>query len=103
MDLELKIVGIVENSSEFLFLISVFFFFLKITSVEDDGSIGVKFFNYVREKGYRMSDLEYTISRTDVAKVIQPPVIRHISKSRGWVIFKEDLNVSTESYSDFSI
>ena len=71
--------------------------------MEDDGIL-VKFFNYVHHKGFRMSDLEYSISRSDVVKVIQPPVIRHISKSRGWVIFREDfLNVSTESYSDFSI
>ena len=50
-----------------------------------------------------MSDLEYTISNTDVLKKIKPPVIRQISKSRGWVVFREDLNVSSESYSDFSI
>ena len=87
----------------FLELICFLFFLLKISSVEDDESIVVKFFHNTRDKGFVMIDLEYTIARKDVQKKIQPPVIRHISKSRGWVIFKEDLNVSSESYSDFSI
>ena len=60
----------------------------------------VKFFSHTHDKGFRMNDLEYTISRTDVQKKIQPPIIRQISKSRGW----ENLNVSSESYRlDFSI
>ena len=63
----------------------------------------VKFFTHTRDKGFRMNDLEYTISRADVQKRIQPPVIRQISKSHGWVIFRENLNVSSESYSNFSI
>ena len=50
-----------------------------------------------------MIDLEYTISLSDVVTKIKPPVIKQISKSRGWVIFSADLNVSEESYSDFSI
>ena len=79
------------------------FFILKINSVEDDKSMVVKFFHNTHDKGFVMIDLEYTIARKDVQKKIQPPVIQHISKSRGWVIFKEDLNVSSESYSDFLI
>ena len=78
-------------------------FLLKISSVEDDESMVVKFFHKTHDKGFVMIDLEYTICRKDVQKKIQPPVIRHISKSRGWVIFKDDLNVSSDSYSDFSI
>ena len=86
-------------------LISYFvFFFLKISKVESDGTLCVKFFGYVSDKGYRMNDLEYTISTDDVVRVIDPPVIKHVSKRRGWVLFRDrDLNVSSESYSDFSI
>ena len=50
-----------------------------------------------------MIDLEYAISLSDIVTKIKPPVIKQISKSSGWVIFSADLNVSEESYSDFSI
>ena len=59
-----------------------FFFLFKISTVEDDGSILLKFFNYVCDKVFWMNDLEYSISPSDVAKVIQPSVIWHISKKQ---------------------
>ena len=73
--------------------------------MEDDGTLSVKFFRYTADKGYRLNEeLEYSITVDDVARVIEPPVIKQISKRRGWVIFKDQgLNVSSESYSDFSI
>ena len=80
-----------------------FVFLLKISSVEDDESMLVKVFHKTLDKGFVMINLEYTITRKDVQKKIPPPVIRHISKSCGWVIFKDNLNVSSDSYSDFSI
>ena len=81
-----------------------FFFWFKISKVETDGLLSVKFFSYVSDKGYRINNLEYSISVTDVVRIIEPPVIKHVSKRRGWVLFKDgDLNVSSESYSDFSI
>ena len=49
-----------------------------------------------------MIDLEYAISFSDVVKKIKPPVIKQISKNRGWIIFSANLNVSEESHSDFS-
>ena len=60
---------------------------------------------YTTDKGYRLNEeVMYTITVTDVLRVIEPPILKHISKRRGWVIFKDkELNVSSESYSDFSI
>ena len=82
----------------------VWCFFLKIRTVEEDGGIVVTFFTYVSDKGFRMNDLEYTITTQDVVRKIEPPVIKQVSKRRGWVLFKEtDLNVSCDSYTDFSI
>ena len=64
----------------------------------------MKFFKYIKDKGFEMADIEYEIDRNDVLRKIHPPVIKHISKRRGWCLFREnDLNVSEESYSDFSI
>ena len=46
----------------------------------------------------------YTINVDDVVREIEPPILKQISKRRGWVIFKDkELNVLSESYSDFSI
>ena len=80
-------------------------FYFKISKVETDGTLGVNFFFYVTDKGYRLNeDLEYNILLDDVLRIIEPPVIKHVSKRQGWVVFKDkDLNVSAESYSDFSI
>ena len=74
-----------------------------VTGVED-ATLPVKIFKYVKDKGYDMSDIEYEINIKDVLKKIDAPFIRNISKWRGWMQFNEkDLNVSEESYSDFSI
>ena len=82
-----------------------FFFFFKISEVKTDGSLFVQFFMYTTDKGYRLNEeVKYTITVADVLRVIELPILKHISKRRGWVIFKDkELNVSSESYSDFSI
>ena len=71
--------------------------------METDGSLSVNFFSFVSDKGYWINELEYNILAMDVMRIIDPPIIKHVSKRRGWVLFKDkDLNVSSESYSDFS-
>ena len=55
--------------------------------MEPDGIL-VKFFSYVLDKAYWMNDLEYTINEVDIDRKIDPPVIKHVSKMRGWVLFK---------------
>ena len=83
----------------------LFFFFFKISEVEADGGLLVQLFTYATEKGYRLNEeVKYTITVADVLRVIEPPILKHISKRQGWVIFKDkELNASSESYSDFSI
>ena len=85
-----------------MFRFSIFF---KISEVETDGSLLVQLFTYTTDKGYRLNEeVIYTITVADVLRVIEPPILKHISKRRVWVIFKDkELNVSSESYSDFSI
>ena len=64
----------------------------------------VKYFKYVKDKGFEMADIEYEIDKNDVLKKIHPPVIKHNSKRRVWCLFRDrdnDLNVSEESYSGF--
>ena len=69
-----------------------------------DGSLSVNFFSSVSDKGYRINELEYNILAMDVMRITDPPIIKHVSKRHGWVLFKDkDLNISSESYSDFSI
>ena len=71
--------------------------------MEPDGIL-VKFFSYVLDKGYQINDLEYTINEVDIDRKIDPPVIKQVSKTCGWVLFKAtDLDTSYDSYSDFSI
>ena len=70
----------------------------------DDACLLVKFFKHVKDKGFQLSPFEFEIDVKDVLRKIQPPVIKHVSKRRGWCLFRDtDLNVSDESYSDFSI
>ena len=70
----------------------------------ENDTLLVKFFKYVKDKGYEMLDIEYTINIEDVLKKIVPPVIKNVSEWRGWILFKEkDLNMLEDSYSDFSI
>ena len=73
--------------------------------METDGSLLVKFFTYTIDKGYWLNEeVMYTINVDDVVREIEPPILKQISKRRGWVIFKDkELNVLSESYSDFSI
>ena len=50
-----------------------------------------------------MNNIKYSIKYEDVVKKLESPVIKHVSKWQGWVLFKGELNVSLESYSDFSL
>ena len=58
-----------------------FFFFFKILEVKTDGSLLVQFFTYTTDKGYRLNEeVKYTITVADVLRVIEPPILKHISK-----------------------
>ena len=60
-------VGVGINVACFVFGINLFFvFLLKISSVEDDELMVVKFFHNTRDKGFVMINFEYTIARKDV-------------------------------------
>ena len=50
----------------------------------------IKFFHYTRDKGFRMMDLEYSISKTDIRKKIS-----HLSYDRFQTV--EDLSSSKKT------
>ena len=81
------------------------FLFLQITEQPEDGADGVKcvFYSKVEDSGWKPLTITHEIDIDCVVRILNPPEINRISKTRAWYIFKELEGVEfTESSFDSS-